>query len=129
MYSKTFFCSHPSAIIKKQLGLENCVYMFSAAAQMRPKTLEFFENIGITILELYGLSECTGPHTASLKTDSQNRWKFGSCGKGINGTETKIIDKNHYDQLNLPQTPPRHKIGEVGYTADNFCKKIMCLCI
>ena len=81
---------------------------------MCSKTLKFFEGIGITILELYGLSECTGPHTASLKTDGQNCWKFGSCGKGINGTKTKIIDKSHYDQLNLPETPPEHKIGEVG---------------
>ena len=89
--------------------------MFSATTPMCPKTLEFFESIGITILELYGLSECTGPHTASLKTDSQNRWKPESCGKGINGTKTKIIDQSHYDHLNLPETPLKHKLGEVSY--------------
>ena len=114
------FCSQ----LKECVGLENCVYTFSAAAPMQPTTLKFFESIGITVLELYGLSECTGPHTASLKSDGQDFWKFGSCGRGINGAETKIIDETHYNQLNLLHSLPQRKVGEVGfmvlYVDDDF---------
>lgn len=34
------------------------------------------------------MSECTGPQTFSLKCASQ--WRTGSCGKSMNGAETKI---------------------------------------
>ena len=83
---------------------------------MCPDTLRFFERMGIIILELYGLSECTGPHTASLKSENQNIWRFGSCGKGINGTETKISDKIRYDESTLLQISHKHKIGEVCFS-------------
>lgn len=81
---------------------------------MCTETLTFFERMGITILELYGLCECTGPHTASLKGHGQDRWKIGSCGKGINGTHTKIINLDLYDESKLLQIKSEHPVGEVS---------------
>ena len=34
------------------------------------------------------MSECTGPHIASITASNQRR--AGSCSKGIRGVETKI---------------------------------------
>ena len=81
---------------------------------MCPETLKFFERLGIIILELYGLCECTGPHTASLKGHGQDRWKIGSCGKSINGTQTKIINSDLYDKSKLLQIKSEHPVGEVS---------------
>lgn len=80
---------------------------------MGPETLKFFEKVDITILELYGLCECTGPHTASLKGHGQDQWKIGSCGKGINGTQTKIINMDQYNESKLLQIKSKHAVGEV----------------
>ena len=80
---------------------------------MCPETLKFFERMGITILELYGLCECTGPHTTSLKGHGQDQWKFESCGKGINGTQTKINNLDLYDESKLLRIKPSQPVGEV----------------
>ena len=44
--------------------------------------------VDVPVLELYGMSESTGPQTISLK--SSTRWRTGSCGKDMSGAETKI---------------------------------------
>lgn len=88
--------------------------MFSTAALLRPKTTDFFEKIKITILELYGLCECSGPHTASMKGHGKNQYRNGSCGKGINGTKTKIINKDQYDESKLLQIKSNYAIGEAS---------------
>ena len=95
------------------LGLSKCLYIYSAAASMCRETLTFFEKLGITVLELYGLCESTGPHTVSLKGHGQKRWKRESCGKGLNGTQTKIINTNDYDDSKLLQIKCKHPVGEV----------------
>ena len=97
------------------LGLSECLYIYSAATSMRQETLKFFENIDISVLELYGLCESTGPHTVSLKGHGQSQWKIGSCGKGMNGTHTKIINKDDYNESKLLQIKSKHPIGEVSF--------------
>ena len=61
---------------------------------MSRETLEFFMSIDVPVFELYGMSECTGPQTMSLKNPAQ--WRSGSCGVSISGVETEIDspDKN-----------------------------------
>ena len=67
---------------------------------MHRETLEFFMAVDIPVLELYGMSESTGPQTISLK--SPTRWRTGSCGKSMSGAETKI------------DNPDQDGNGEVG---------------
>mgnify|MGYP000435191508 CR=1 FL=1 len=55
---------------------------------MARSTLDFFLSLGIPVLEVYGMSECTGPTTFS----TENRYRIGSSGWAIPGTELKIAE-------------------------------------
>ncbi|RVE73517.1 hypothetical protein OJAV_G00032050 [Oryzias javanicus] len=54
--------------------------------QLAKNTLEFFLSLDIPVYELYGMSECTGPHTISRP----DAFKLTSCGKEIPGCTTKL---------------------------------------
>lgn len=49
-----------------QLGLDRCKLICTAAAPISLDTLRYFQSINIPLLELYGMSECTGCATISL---------------------------------------------------------------
>lgn len=70
------------------------------AAPVHRETLEFFMAFDIPILELYGMSESTGPQTSNIREFT--RWRTGSCGKNISGAQTKI------------DNPDEHGDGEVS---------------
>ncbi len=72
--------------VRQRLGLDRARLCFSGAAPISLETLEFFLSLGIPILEIYGLSECTGPATMSLP----RRHKTGSVGVPVQGTEVAI---------------------------------------
>ena len=44
--------------------------------------------VNIPILELYGMSESTGSHSVNLM--GGGRWRVGSAGQALVGTEMKI---------------------------------------
>ena len=81
-------CAHSLVLskIKAALGLDQCKYHFTAAAPISAETLEYFGSLDIQVMEVFGQSECTGPHTASRP----GAWKIGSCGRPMPGTETMI---------------------------------------
>ena len=66
-----------------RLGLDRATYCVSSAAPISIHTLEFFQSLGIPILEIYGMSECSGPGTISLR----DRYQLGKAGFAIPGTE------------------------------------------
>jgi long-chain-fatty-acid--CoA ligase ACSBG len=72
--------------IRDALGLDRCRAQYSAAAPIARETLEFMLSINVPVLEIYGMSECTGPQTIALPSI----YKTGSTGKSIPGTELKI---------------------------------------
>lgn len=72
--------------IKSKLGLSKCRACFTAAAPISEDTLWFFASLNIPVYEIFGQSECTGPHTVSNK----NHWKVGYCGMPLKGTKSKI---------------------------------------
>ena len=74
--------------IHEALGFAKCKNFVVGAAPVHRETLEFFMGINMPILEMYGMTESTGPQTISLK--SSMRWRTGSCGKSMSGAETKI---------------------------------------
>lgn len=53
-------------------------------------TLDFFYKLDLPVFEIYGMSECTGPHTISMPW----RFKKGSVGCNLMGVETEIQKKN-----------------------------------
>ncbi|GIU95586.1 MAG: long-chain-fatty-acid--CoA ligase [Gaiellaceae bacterium] len=60
----------------------------SGGAPLAAEIAEFFDAIGIRILEGYGLSECTTAAT----TNRPERYRFGSVGPPLPGVEIRIDD-------------------------------------
>jgi long-subunit acyl-CoA synthetase (AMP-forming) len=74
--------------VRERLGLDRARFCVTAAAPISKDTLEFFLSLGIPILEVYGMSECTGPATYS----PPDAYKTGLCGVVIPGGEIKIAE-------------------------------------
>ncbi len=74
--------------VRERLGLDRARFCVTAAAPISKHTLEFFLSLGIPILEVYGMSECTGPATYS----PPDAYKTGLCGVVIPGGELKIAE-------------------------------------
>ncbi|XP_071584087.1 long-chain-fatty-acid--CoA ligase ACSBG2 isoform X1 [Heliangelus exortis] len=72
--------------VRRALGLDRCTRCYTGAAPITRETLEFFLSLNIPVLELYGMSESSGPHTISLP----QAFKLTSCGKEITGCRTLI---------------------------------------
>ena len=56
--------------VRQALGLDRCKACFTGAAPMTRETLEYFMSLNLPLLELYGMSESSGPHTVSLPEDN-----------------------------------------------------------
>ncbi len=72
--------------VRDLLGLDQCRIAVTSAAPISKSTLEFFLSLGVPIMEVYGMSECTGPATVSVPTDYRTGW----VGKVLPGAEFKI---------------------------------------
>jgi long-chain acyl-CoA synthetase len=73
---------------KEQMGLDRAWCMFSAAAPLSPTVIDFFAGLSMQILNIYGLSECTG--LCSFNRPDRNR--IGSVGPALPHVELKIAD-------------------------------------
>ena len=74
--------------VRKTLGLDRARILITSAAPISRDTLEFYLSLGLPICEVYGMSECTGPATASLP----NRYRTGKAGYVLPGSEIKIAE-------------------------------------
>jgi long-subunit acyl-CoA synthetase (AMP-forming) len=74
--------------VKDALGLDQCRIAVTSAAPISKSTLEFFLSLGIPIMEVYGMSECTGPATVSVPGQHRTGW----VGKVMKNTELKIAE-------------------------------------
>lgn len=72
--------------IRRLLGFDRVEHFVTSAAPIGVETLEFFLSIGITILEVYGMTECSGPATFS----KPDRFRVGAAGLAIPGTEIRV---------------------------------------
>lgn len=72
--------------VRKALGLERCKFCMSAAAPIMRETLDFFMSLNLPILQIYGMSETTGPHTVSFP------WRYRSTSAGVElfGARTRL---------------------------------------
>jgi long-chain acyl-CoA synthetase len=60
----------------------------SGGAPLSKEIAEFFDALGVTILEGYGLTECTSAATVNL----MSRYRLGSVGRALPGTELRLGD-------------------------------------
>jgi long-subunit acyl-CoA synthetase (AMP-forming) len=72
--------------VQERLGLDRARICATSTAPISVDTLRFFLSLGIPIMEVYGMSECTGPSTFS----TQDRFKQGKVGYAIKGTEIRL---------------------------------------
>ena len=78
-----------SLVLKKihgRIGLDQLKMSLSGAAPIQAKTIEFFMSINIPVLELYGMSENSGPHSFN----TLHEWRLRSVGHSMCGTYLKI---------------------------------------
>lgn len=74
--------------VRRQLGLDRSTIQITSAAPIAKSTLEFFLSLGVPIMEVYGMSEGTGPITVSLP----HQYKTGKLGRPITGSELRIAE-------------------------------------
>uniref|UniRef100_A0A8C6UI25 long-chain-fatty-acid--CoA ligase n=1 Tax=Neogobius melanostomus TaxID=47308 RepID=A0A8C6UI25_9GOBI len=72
--------------VRAALGLDRCKLLFTGAAPITKESLEYFMSLNIPLMELYGMSESSGPHTISVPT----AFRVASCGKVMRGCKTKL---------------------------------------
>jgi long-chain acyl-CoA synthetase len=72
--------------LRERLGLADAVRTMSGAAPIPAETLEFFGSLGLTIMEVWGLSETTGPATSTYP----DRYRAGTVGLPVPGMEVRL---------------------------------------
>jgi long-subunit acyl-CoA synthetase (AMP-forming) len=74
--------------VHERLGLDRARVCATSTAPIALDTLRFFLSLGIPIMEVYGMSECTGPATFS----TPDRFRLGKVGYAIAGTEIRLAE-------------------------------------
>ncbi len=75
------------AKVRERLG-NRLRIAISGGAPLAKEIAEFFDALGITILEGYGLTECTSAATVNRAT----RYRLGTVGPALPGTELRLGD-------------------------------------
>ena len=76
------------AALRAKLGLDQCEIAVTSTAPMPVEVLEFYAAIGLPLLEVWGMSELTGPATGT----PQGAIRIGTVGIAYPGVEVKLGD-------------------------------------
>ncbi|HYV02754.1 MAG TPA: AMP-binding protein, partial [Actinomycetota bacterium] len=74
--------------VRHKIGLDECVLAATAAAPISQDTLEFFAGIGLPLVEVYGMTEDSGPATSNRPGEI----RIGTVGQALPGVEVKLLD-------------------------------------
>jgi len=74
--------------VQNYIGMRRCRVAFSAGAPIAPEILKFFRHLGVSVRELYGLTESSGAITIQM-TD---RSPIGSVGAAYPGVEVVLAE-------------------------------------
>ena len=70
-------------------------FIVTGAAALNPNIFRFFEDIGVIVLQGYGMTECTPLLTGTPMSAMRERYrKAGSCGVTVETGEIRIEDKD-----------------------------------
>lgn len=75
--------------IREKLGLANAKLCITGAAPIPKSLLEWYDKLGIRIMEVYGMTE----NAAYSHSNLPHAWKFGSVGQTLPRCETKFTDE------------------------------------
>jgi len=109
--------------IRTQLGLTKCRYQYCGAAPLTPETHSFFASLGLPVMEVYGMSECTGATTMTVNVDDWKHWKPNSAGYHIPGYSNDLLnqdDKGHGEIAMVGRHVFMGYLGEEEKTKDTF---------
>lgn len=106
--------------IKFALGLDECKFCVTGAAPITLETLNYFGSIGMTINEVYGMSESTALATWSL----ERRHVHQSCGFAVPGTQVKIFNTEGNTKKQIApckdiHNPTEQEQGEICFRGRN----------
>jgi long-subunit acyl-CoA synthetase (AMP-forming) len=76
------------AAVRAKIGLDQAEWIICGAAPLARKVHDFLGALGLPIVELYGMSECTCVVTVCEPSDAT----AGTVGKAIPGVELRIAD-------------------------------------
>ena len=76
-------------LIKKKLGLKEARVCLTGAAPIPVSTLEWYNKMGVRILEVYGMTE----NSAYSHSNLPGAYKFGTVGQTLRDCETKITEE------------------------------------
>lgn len=80
--------SIPKKVLHDKIFGTNLIHIYSGGAHLDPFYVEKFAELGITILEGYGMSECSPCISANMP----RAYKVGSVGKPLKNVEIKFED-------------------------------------
>lgn len=104
--------------VRRAIGLDRCRVCLVGAAPINKSVLEYFFSLDIPVLDLFGMSECTGPSTIGHLYGKG--FRLGYCGPPLPGTELRI---DHVEGRDKPgegeiQVRGRHIMPGYLYDAD-----------
>ena len=76
--------------IKKELGLDRVEKLYFGAAPMNQSTKNFFIQLNMPVVSIYGLSESSGGST--IMEDYTDIKMLNKCGKAFPGSQIKIFN-------------------------------------
>ncbi len=94
-------------IIVANLGLDQVQYCLTAAAPTPPALIQWFEDLGLILLEGFGQTEAM----CIIVSDHENR-RIGSIGKAVPGVEYRLSDDNELLIKAEACTPGYYKMPE-----------------
>jgi len=107
--------------IKKKLGLSRASHIYSAAAPISVDLLQWFQKLGITIFQAYGMTEdCIYSHF-----DRPGQYKFGKVGKPLSGLQTKIAENGELREKSRGNMKGYYKEPELtaeAFDEENYLK-------
>ncbi|CAD7967549.1 unnamed protein product [Amoebophrya sp. A120] len=111
-----------TGLVRKKIGLDKLQFAVTGAAPMNPETYEYWGSLGVTIFEVFAMSESTGLAT----TSSLRGTLWATVGFSAPGFEIKVFDTMS-DATKKFQTPPAINVfqptekeqGELCYRGRN----------
>ncbi|MDD3764847.1 MAG: AMP-binding protein [Nevskiales bacterium] len=107
--------------IKQGAGLQNARYLFVGAAPMPIPLMQWFEKLGISVLQGYGMTENNIYATANLP----NANRIGSVGRAMPGADMRISEEGEIQFKHPAVTPGYYKDPEKTaelFTADGWLR-------